>query len=414
MALHPKIIDLSLDRVWRLLEALGNPHERLAPVIHIAGTNGKGSTLAFIRAGLEAAGHRVQVYTSPHLARFHERIRLAEGLISEAALARILAECETVNDGQPITYFEITTVAALLAFSRDKADFCLLETGLGGRLDATNVIASPRLTALTPISFDHQQYLGETIAEIATEKSGILKRGTPCIVAPQSDIAREVIENRAEFTRSPLIIESQDWTIHEEHGRVAFQDMNGLLDLPKPALLGAHQVTNAGTALACLRELGMDEETCAAALTGATWPARMQRLKGGALSGRFPDAEIWLDGGHNVAAGAAVAEALGRLPARPTYAICGMLRTKDATGFLSNLSSRLESLIALSIPDTEATLTAEETARAAETAGLSARTAPDITAALGKITNETPQARILICGSLYLAGEVLRQESPAP
>lgn len=413
LSLHPKIIDLSLDRVWRLLEATGNPHQSLAPVIHIAGTNGKGSTLAFLRAGLEAAGHRVQVYSSPHLARFHERIRLTTGLIDEDALSSVLEECEAANGTEPITFFEITTVAAFLAFSREQADFCLLETGLGGRLDATNVIAQPRLTAITPISIDHQQYLGDTIEEIAAEKSGILKRGTPCIVGPQTDAVRQVIENRAEFTRSPLVIESQDWTIHEEHGRVAFQDMGGLIDLPMPALIGAHQITNAGTALACLRALDIGDDACAAAMTGAEWPARMQRLKGGTLSEQFAGAEIWLDGGHNVAAGKAVAEALSRLPQRPTHAICGMLQTKDATGFLTQLAPQIETLVAVSVPDALATLSAEETEEAAKRANISASCARDVASALAAITETHPQPRILICGSLYLAGEVLRREAGA-
>ena len=411
MSLHPKIIDLSLDRMWRILDALGNPQGKLAPVVHIAGTNGKGSTLAMIRAGLEASGARVQAYTSPHLARFHERIRLTDGLIPEPLLAEILQECEAANAGEPITYFEITTAAALLAFSREDADYCLLEVGLGGRLDATNVIPNPRLTAITPISIDHQQFLGDTIEEIAAEKSGILKRGVTCIVGRQQDAARAVIEARAEFARAPLLIEGQDWTVHEEHGRLAFQDMDGLMDLPKPALAGDHQITNSGTALACLRNLGISEEHCAAAMQNAQWPARMERLRGGALVSLVPDAEVWLDGGHNEAAGVALGAQLEKMAKRETFAICGMLRTKDARGYLRHLAPHLSELFAVSIPGSEATLSAEETQGAASEVGITSQAAASVASALSAIAQQAPGARILICGSLYLAGEVLRQNS---
>lgn len=412
MSLHPKVIDLSLDRMWRILDALRNPQDKLAPVIHVAGTNGKGSTLAMIRAGLEAAGARVQVYTSPHLARFHERIRLASGLIPEQRLSEILAECEAANGGEAITYFEITTAAALLAFSREEADYCLLEVGLGGRLDATNVVAKPRLTAITPVSIDHQQFLGDTIEEIAAEKSGILKRGVPCIVGQQTDAARTVIEARAEFAQAPLIIEGQDWTAHEEHGRLAFQDMEGLMDLPLPALPGAHQIQNAGTALACLRALGVGEATCAKAMTSVTWPARMERLREGLLVEIAPRASIWLDGGHNEAAGGAIAQTLSRLPNRPTIAICGMLNTKDTSSFLRHLEPHVGKLLAVSIPGSDATLSAEQTATAARGVGISASEAKTPVDALKTIAENDPEARILICGSLYLAGEFLRLNSP--
>ncbi|MEL6680422.1 MAG: Mur ligase family protein, partial [Pseudomonadota bacterium] len=255
MALHPKVIDLTLDRMWRILAALGHPEEQLAPVIHIAGTNGKGSTLAMLRAGLEASGARVCAYTSPHLARFHERIRLPEGLIPEAALQAVLADCERANGGVEITYFEITTAAALRAFARAEADWTLLEVGLGGRLDATNVMV-PALAVITPVSIDHQAFLGETLAEIAFEKAGILKPGVPAVIARQEDAALEVITRRAEEVGAPLLIAGQDWDVYEQHGRLVFQDGAGLMDLPLPALIGAHQVENAGTALAALRHLG--------------------------------------------------------------------------------------------------------------------------------------------------------------
>ncbi len=409
MSLHPKIIDLTLDRVWRLLDRLGNPQDDLPPVIHIAGTNGKGSTLAMIRAGLEARGDRVHAYTSPHLAWFHERIRLAGELISEPALAEVLEECERANDGAPITYFEITTVAALLAFARTPADWCLLEVGLGGRLDATNVIARPAATVITPVSLDHQQYLGDTLAAIAGEKAGIIKRGVPCIVGPQEEAAHEVIETRAHRLGAPLSVHGQHWHVAEERGRLVFQDETGLLDLPRPALIGAHQVQNAGAALAVLRGLGADETVCEAALTRAEWPARMQRLGHGPLVAAAPGAELWLDGGHNPAAGAALAEALGRLPARPTYMVCGMLNTKDIGGYMRPLAGRAERLYAVEIPGETATLPAAETAAAARAAGHETAEAASVADAVARIVAEAPTARILICGSLYLAGRVLRE-----
>ncbi len=409
MSLHPKIIDLTLDRVWRLLGALGNPHEALPPVIHIAGTNGKGSTQAMLRAGLEGAGKRVQAYTSPHLARFHERIRLSNGLISEPDLMAVLEECERANGGAPITYFEITTVAGILAFSRDPADYCLLEVGLGGRLDATNIVARPALTAITPVSLDHQQYLGDTLEEIAFEKAGVLKKGVTCIVGPQVPQALAVIEARADEVGAELIVSGQNFQAFEEHGRLVFQDDGGLLDLPMPSLIGAHQVDNAGIALAGLRALGYGEDACEAAVSNATWSARLERLKSGALFDLVPNGELWLDGGHNAAAGVALAEALGRLPKKPLHLICGMLNTKDVTAYLDPLSDVAESLVAVSIPGETATLTADETATAASKVGLKASIADSVQDAIADITNLDPTARILICGSLYLAGHVLRE-----
>ncbi|MCA0995237.1 bifunctional folylpolyglutamate synthase/dihydrofolate synthase [Alloyangia pacifica] len=409
MSLHPKIIDLTLDRVWRLLEALDHPERALPPVIHLAGTNGKGSTQAMIRAGLEAQGQRVHAYVSPHLVRFHERIRLAGELISEDALSAVLDECWEKNQRAQITYFEITTCAALLGFARTPADYTLLETGLGGRLDATNVVEKPALTILTPMSLDHQQYLGETLAEIAGEKAGILKRGVPCVVGPQPEEAMEVIEARAAKLGVTLLAHGQHWHVTEERGRLVYQDETGLLDLPLPNLPGRHQLANAGAALAALRHLGFGEEACEAAVTSADWPARMQRLTHGPLLKAAPLAELWLDGGHNPAAGEALAEHLTRMPRRPTHLICGMLNTKDVGGYLRPLARVADSLTAVSIPDAPATLEAEETARAARASGLRAHAAADVHAALAAITAEEPRARVLICGSLYLAGTVLRE-----
>ncbi len=411
MALHPKIIDLTLDRVWRLLDALGNPQDSLPPVIHLAGTNGKGSTQAMIRAGLEAEGHRVHAYTSPHLARFHERIRLAGELISEPDLTAVLDECYAANGDAAITYFEITTCAALLAMSRTSADFTLLEVGLGGRLDATNVIAKPALTVITPVSKDHEQFLGDTLAEIAGEKAGILKRGVTSIVGPQKDEAMDVIEARAERVGAPLIAQGQHWHVFPERGRLVFQDDNGLLDLPQPNLPGAHQIDNAGAALAALRYLGMGDEAFEGAMTSAYWPARMQKLASGPVVDAAPQAEIWLDGGHNAAAGQALGAHLAGLPQRPTHAICGMLNTKDVLGYLTPLAPHIESLTAVSIPGEANTVPAEVTATAARDAGMQADVAASTLAAAQQIADRAPHARILICGSLYLAGHILREHA---
>lgn len=409
MALHPKYMDLTLDRMHRLLARMGHPERSLPPVIHIAGTNGKGSTTAMLRAGIEAAGRTVHVYTSPHLARFHERIRLAGDLISEPALTALLDECYEANGGEQITFFEITTVAALVAFARTPADYCLLEVGLGGRLDATNVVDVPALTVITPVSFDHQQYLGEQLSEIAYEKAGIIKRRVPCVIGPQTSDAMQVIEKVAEGLGAPIYAKGQQWQAWEEQGRLVFQDENGLLDLPLPNLLGAHQVQNAGAALMGLRLLDLPETSFEAAVTRAEWPARMQRLKSGPLVKAAGTAELWLDGGHNPAAGAAVAEALSRLPERPTNLIVGMLKTKDVCGFLRPLVKKVESLHSISIPGEKNTLTAEETLAAALDTGHNAQTAESVLAAVQKIANKEPTARILICGSLYLAGQVLRE-----
>ncbi|WP_171238317.1 folylpolyglutamate synthase/dihydrofolate synthase family protein [Ruegeria sp. HKCCA5763] len=409
MALHPKIIDLTLDRVWRLLAALDHPQLKLPPVVHIAGTNGKGSTQAMIRAGLEGAGHSAHAYTSPHLARFHERIRLAGELISESDLTAVLDECYAANKGEDITYFEITTCAALLAFARTKADYTLLEVGLGGRLDATNVIDNPVVTVITPVSIDHEQFLGNTLGEIAAEKAGIIKPGVPCIVGPQQDEALEVIEYTAARLGAPLLVHGQHWNVHEENGRLIYQDETGLRDLPLPNLLGAHQIQNAGAAVAVLRHLDMGDDAYEAAVTKAEWPARMQRLKTGPLVEQAPQAELWLDGGHNAAAGIALADVLAKLPQKPTHMICGMLNTKDVTGYLSPLAGQATSLTAVTIPGEAATLSAEETAAAATKVDLPASTANNVSEALAAITADDPQARVLICGSLYLAGNILRE-----
>jgi dihydrofolate synthase/folylpolyglutamate synthase len=323
----------------------------------------------------------------------------------------LLDECEAANGGVPITYFEITTVAAILGFARTPADWLLLEVGLGGRLDATNVIDRPALTVITPVSYDHQQYLGETLPEIAGEKAGIIKRGVRCVVGPQEDSALAVIEAQAARLGAPLLVHGQHWNAWEERGRLVFQDENGLLDLPLPNLPGPHQIPNAGGVLAALRILGQNEAACEAAVTQARWPARMQRLRDGAFARAAPRAEIWLDGGHNPAAGVAIAATLAQMPPRRTHVICGMLNTKDVRGFLAPLVPHAARLHAVAIPNAMATLPAEATLAAALAVGLDARLGGDVATALAAIVADEPDARVLICGSLYLAGEVLREDA---
>jgi dihydrofolate synthase / folylpolyglutamate synthase len=409
MTLHPKVIDLTLDRMVKLLGALGNPERSLPPVIHIAGTNGKGSTQAMIRAGLEAAGAQVHAYTSPHLARFHERIRLAGTLISEDMLTALLDEAALANGPDNITFFEITTAAAFLAFARTAADWTLLEVGLGGRLDATNVVDKPALTIITPVSLDHQQYLGDTVALIAGEKAGIIKRGVPVIVGPQTEDGLAVIEARAARMGAQVLAFGQHWHAFEDRGRLVFQDENGLLDLPLPNLPGPHQVQNAGAALMALRHLGFGDVACEAAVTRADWPARMQRLRVGPLVASAPMVELWLDGGHNPAGGAAVAATLARMPVRETHLICGMLNTKDVRGYMEPLAGHVARLHAVTIPGEVNTLPAEVTRDAALGVGIDAVTAGSVAEALATIAAGSPAARVLICGSLYLAGAVLRE-----
>jgi dihydrofolate synthase/folylpolyglutamate synthase len=414
LALHPKIIDLDLGRMWRILARLGDPHKRLPPVIHVAGTNGKGSTIAYLRHIMEAASLRVQAYTSPHLVRFHERIRICGSLIDEEELAELLEECEAVNGAEPITFFEITTAAAFLAFSRASADYLLLEVGLGGRLDATNVIERPAACIITAIDYDHQQYLGDTLSLIAREKAGILKRGCPAVVGLEPDEARAEIERVAARVGVPLAIAGQDWQSFEQHGRLVFQDENGLLDLPLPQLRGRHQIDNAGNALAAIRLLGdprIAEPHIAAGLRSAIWPARMQRLGPGRLLALVAaDSELWLDGGHNPSAAKVLAQAFSELNerhSRPLVLIWGMLNTKDVAGFIACFQGVAGRVIALRIAGEENAVEAEELATAARRHGLPAETAASLETALAQAALVVPAPRILICGSLYLAGRVL-------
>jgi dihydrofolate synthase/folylpolyglutamate synthase len=413
LGLHPKLIDLTLGRVERLLAALGHPERALPPVVHVAGTNGKGSTQAMMRAGVEAAGLTAHAYTSPHLARFHERIRVAGRLIEDPALAALLEECERANAGAPITFFEITTVAALLAFARTPADWLLLEVGLGGRLDATNVVERPALTVITPVSYDHQQYLGETLREIAGEKAGILKPGVPCVVGPQTPEALAAITARAEAIGAPLVVAGRDWRSWRENGRLMVEDAAGRLELPAPALPGLHQFDNAGAAIVGLRLLGFDAAACAAAVTRAQWPARLQRLRRGPLVEAAGGAALWLDGGHNLAAGEVIAAhfaALAEADPAPLALVCGMLETKDTGGFLRCFAPVVRAAWTVDIPGAAASVPAATLAATARGAGLRATAASDIGQAVAAAAAEVgTSGRVLICGSLYLAGAVLRE-----
>ena len=417
--LHPKSIDLSLDRIYRLLDALGNPHLAMPPVIHVAGTNGKGSVVAFLRAILEAAGQRVHVFTSPHLRRFNERVALAgkKGAqpIGDATLFDILNRAGEANAGKPITFFEITTAAAYLAFAEHPADFVLLETGLGGRLDATNVIEHPKLTVITPVSIDHTNFLGESIEAIAAEKAGILKAGISCIVSRQDDAALDVIKAAARKLRAPVIAFGEQWDAYEQHGRLVYQDGRELLDLPLPRLAGGHQIGNAGTAIAAARALSsveIREEHLARGLSTAVWPARLERLCHGPLHELIPPgSEIWLDGGHNAAAAEVLARAMADLEdrvSRPLHLIVGMMSTKDAAGFLEHFENLASFVATVDIPGQPNAYTAQELCMIARHKGFYAEPAGNIRQALELCLKEIKDpVRILITGSLYLSGHVL-------
>jgi dihydrofolate synthase/folylpolyglutamate synthase len=422
--LHPKLIDLSLDRMQGALARLGDPHLKLPPVIHVAGTNGKGSTSAFARAFLEASGRTVHVYSSPHLVTFNERFRLgADGggrLVDDATLADVLLEVERVNAGQPITQFEITTIAGLMLFARHPADALVLEVGMGGRFDATNVVPRPAVSVITPVSMDHAEYLGDTVAKIAAEKAGILKRGRPAVIARQVPEALAVIEEAAAATRSRLLVSGLDWFARAEHGRFVFQDEDGLIDAPPPRLVGDHQFENAGTALMAVKTAGfaVSEAEAARGLSAVEWPARLQRLTGDVAKALPTGTEVWLDGGHNPGGGEVLAEAIRTMDARaprPLVMIAGMLSTKDPRGFLEHFAPFDPTLHAVPF-GYPAALAPEALADAARSIGLRATIAGSLDAALAVIraTDWPVPPRVLLTGSLYLAGEVLAQDGWRP
>ena len=424
LSLHPKKIDLALDRILRLLSALGNPQLRLPPVIHVAGTNGKGSACAFARAMLEAQGLKVHVHTSPHLVRFHERIRIAGRLISEEGLVSLLEEVEQVNQGREITFFEITAAAMFLAFSRYPADAVVLEVGLGGTYDATNVVPDPAMTVIQPVGLDHREFLGDDLAGIAGEKAGIIKRGSALVVGPQVEIPRDVILARADRMGVPVFEFGQDFVARQEHGRMVYEDEAGLLDLPLPRLVGRHQIENAGVAIAALRHAGQgwgEDLAVERGLNTVEWPARLQRLSHGPLVESAPHgAEVWLDGGHNPHGAEAVSRAMADMEEhgeRPLYLICGMLANKDALGYLRSFQGLARHVVTVAIPGEAGSLGAGALYDMARRAGLDAAPAEDLDDAMLQVTawtrldsQETPP-RILICGSLYLAGKILAENS---
>ncbi len=410
-SLYPVWTDLSLHRPRRLLSKLGHPEDGLPPVVHIAGTNGKGSTLAMLRAGMESKNLRVHAYISPHLTKFHERIRISGSLIGERELAEILEECEHSNCGDPITLFEITTCAAFLAFSRAGADYLLLEVGLGGRLDATNIVAQPALTVITPVSYDHQQFLGDSLAKIAAEKAGVLKPGVTCVVSRQHPESMAAIKSRAAEVGAPLLVQDLDWTSELRNGRLEFSHNSESLTLPRPRLAGVHQAENAGAAIMALKHLGFGTAAMEAAVTRADWPARMQKLNAGPLVEAAGQSEVWLDGGHNPAAGYALAKSLEAMPARSTHLICGMQGNKDIDGFLRFLRSAADKVYGVAIPGHDASLPARSVADAAAKVGFPSETASCAEEAASRISENLGGGRILVCGSLYLAGSILMENA---
>ncbi|NRB14437.1 MAG: bifunctional folylpolyglutamate synthase/dihydrofolate synthase [Rhizobiales bacterium] len=427
--LHPKLIDLSLDRLVGLLEKLGNPQHSLPPIIHIAGTNGKGSTTAYIKSILQAHGKHVHAYTSPHLVNFHERIHLANAPntnanaspttsadISESYLVKMLTEVIAANNGEAITFFEMTTAVGLLAFSRQPADYLILEVGLGGRFDATNVMAEIALAIITPVSIDHVQFLGTELNQIAFEKAGVIKPNCNLIIGPQQTEAFEVIEQVANRHNANMISYGVDFQAYEERGRLIYHHLSGLLDLPLPALQGAHQIQNASIAISAVKFLLADafnETHTANGLKNTIWPARLQRLVSAELASLAPsNAEIWLDGGHNAAGGQAVAQLLSNLQAkdpRPLYLLIGMMNSKQADEFLQPFAKLNPIAYCLAIEDEANSFSPQQLAEMAKNTGIKTHTATHFTQALMAIKSECDQAaRILICGSLYQAGNVLK------
>jgi dihydrofolate synthase/folylpolyglutamate synthase len=421
-ALHPKRIDLSLDRMHRVLARLDHPEKKLPPVIHVAGTNGKGSTVAYLRAILETAGLRVHAYTSPWLVRINECFRLAGQLVADDELQAALEHVERTNAGEPLTFFEAKTAAGFCLFARHPADVLLLEVGLGGRLDSTNVVEAPLASVITPISMDHMEFLGDTLTSIAGEKAAIIKRNVPVISAEQHPEAMEVIEQQARRMRAPLHAAGQQWHVSVERGRLVYQDERGLMDLAAPKLFGRHQFDNAGLAIATMRAIDMLKLGHAAyeGIVHAEWPARMQRLSSGKLIELGPKGcEIWLDGGHNAEGGRVAAAALGDLEervSRPLVVIAGMMGSKDAGAFLANFAGLTRHIVTVEIPGQDNPMPQDRIADAARTLGMRVEIAGNVEAALrgiARLAYEVPP-RILIAGSLYLAGHVLAINGTPP
>ncbi|RWK56034.1 folylpolyglutamate synthase/dihydrofolate synthase family protein [Mesorhizobium sp.] len=427
MSLHPKGFDLSLDRISRLLERLGNPQDQLPPVIHIAGTNGKGSCAAFSRALLEAAGHRVHVHTSPHLVNWHERYRLAAdaggSLVEDEVFADAIARVAKANEGQKITVFEILTAVTFLLFSEHPADAVIIEVGLGGRFDATNVIKEPAVSVIMPVSLDHESFLGDRVELIAAEKAGIIKSGCPVVIgAQESETALQVLIETAERLDCPAFVYGQDFLAFEENGRMVYQDEDGLMDLSPPRLPGRHQFANAAAAIAAAKAAGFEisHRVADKAMANVTWPGRMQKLPQGRLTELAPKgADIWLDGGHNPGAGVVVAEALAEQEEknpRPLFLICGMINTKDQSGYFRAFKGLARHVYTVPVSLSEASVPNDELAIRAVEAGLSAEPVSSVANALMLLrdTWDGPPPRILISGSLYLAGAVLAENGTPP
>jgi len=416
--LHPKKIDLGLERIERVLKKLGNPHQRLPPTVHIAGTNGKGSTVAFLRAMAEAEGLKAHVYTSPHLVHFRERIVVASEEINDDFLVDVLIRVRKANGDKPLSFFEATTAAAFLAFSETPADICIIEVGLGGRFDATNVLDIPAAVGITPIALDHAEFLGRDIAGIAREKSGIFKFNGVGFQGPQSDLVEAVIEAEANKMNLQLSQWGRDFRAYKQQGGLVFETENEVMDLPAPGLVGDHQYMNAGLAIALARQMKISREAIAKGLEDVRWPARMQNLTNGPLAKIIMETggELWLDGGHNPHAATAIAAVVADLETktpRPLVMITGILANKDVGGFLDNYAGLAAHIIAVDIPG-HASLAAETLAELAGHRGISSHTADNLEQAVNiarKVRDGETAPRVLICGSLYLSGEVLKQNS---
>ena len=419
LALHPKLIDLSLDRIERLLDRIGHPEDRLPPVIHVAGTNGKGSTIAYLRAFLEASGKKVHVMTSPHLVRFNERIRLAGKLVSSRRLNRALELCEKANDGEPITFFELTTAAAFLLFSEVRADYLLLETGMGGTYDASNVIRHPLGVVITPVDYHHQSFLGNTVAEIAVSKAGILKDGAKAVFGRQRDDGRAVLVRRAARLGITPLIMGEDFDGRAEDGRLVYQDEQGLLDLPPPALFGPHQFDNAALAIAATRHFGLpvSEAAIAEGLRSVRWPARLAPVQGTLLQMLPEGSELWLDGGHNAHGAAALSAALRQMDDKrplPLVLIMGLMNTRRPADFLAPFAGMPEKVFTLTIPGEPNAHPAATLAAEAGAAGFDAVESQSILNALAAAAAPGYPMRVVFAGSLYLAGHVLHQNGTPP
>ncbi|AQX28627.1 MULTISPECIES: bifunctional folylpolyglutamate synthase/dihydrofolate synthase [unclassified Bartonella] len=425
LKIYPKKCDLSLDRISCLLECLGKPHLNLPPIIHIAGTNGKGSASAICRALLESAGYRVHVYSSPHLVNWNERFRLSHKggsqFVTDNLLIKTIHQITEVNCNKPITFFEVFTAAAFMLFNTHPADAIILEVGLGGRFDATNVIKKPAVSLIMPIDYDHEFFLGNTIEQIAFQKGGIIKSEVPVVIGKQDhDTVSPLLSALAAKNKAPYYIFNQDYQSYKEHGRMIFQNNQGLIDLPLPKLIGDHQIANAGAAIEAVYQAGfrLSEQIISNALQNLYWPARMQHLTYGQLVNQLPpDFDLWLDGGHNPAAGKVIAEILAQWKKRsncPIVMIVGMLNTKNSIGYFSPLVNLVKTVYTVPLVSSNMGVCPKILAESAQKAGLIADPQVNLKAAFHKISLEHKKAIVLIGGSFYLAGDILRDNQTPP